>query len=669
MIHPYDPEFSGNALMNARAEAEFIWRSFCAYATQIASASRIKEYTAMVFALLLLPIAAVLGYINHRQRIRSLEREFKARLADQVSDQISRRVDADRKAEELTTLDRAKNQVLIRMLSDVREPLTMLATPLHAVTQLNGSADSDDDMVERVIHLSNGLQRNIDQIQSVLELDLGSDILDYRTDDLVGVMARLVTSWTSIAERRDVTIHFQSDVSELLMSFDASKIEEAVHNFVERALIDTPTGSTIEIHLATQQPDTDGFGRVTIEISDNGEPIDESYLKVIRAKGDWTSYDGAISNVTALGLALSHRFVESHGGELEIEASGDTGTRVSIVLPVRSGHEKLSVDGLDVATDASRRESHAVSSGLRIEIPGNQEHPDQEQLQHHPEAPDQDMESGLNEVSDKDLNEASDKDLNEASDKETTVLIVDDHPGTRGYLAYSLKKHHNIVEASNGAEALALIKEIDPDLVISDIMMPVMDGNELCRAVKSDASLNHIPVFLVTANAVTALKMEGLQLGADDYLLKPFDLEEAVMRINNEIKTRSELRRRFSRELVIRPSDITVTSADEAFLNRARDIVEENMPDGSFGVQDLASEFALSSRQLQRRLRETVDQSPVEFIRMMRLQRAAQLLEGHFGNVSEVAYSVGFTSLSYFAKCFREQFGLSPSEFKAKEAA
>jgi len=631
----------------------------------------------MVFALLLLPIAAVLGYINHRQRIHSLEREFKVRIAEQVSDQRSKRADAEGKADELTTLDRAKSQVLIRMISDVREPLMMLTTPLQTVAQHEGSADLHDTDVARMIRQANRIQRNIDQIQSVLELDLGSDILDYRTTDFIAMMRRLVASWTPMAESRGVSLLFQTDVAELPMIFDASRIEEAVQNFVERALISMSAGGSIEMNLATRQADADGFDRVTLEISDDGNPIDESYLKVIRAQGDWMSYDGGISDVTALGLALGHRFVVSHGGELEVDTSGNVGTRVRIVLPLRTGRERLSVDGQSDAVDATWKDGPAVSYGSPIATFGDQEEAGQEkefeqqeacyqeEALEHEEARYQEDASGQQEASNQD--DASDK--NETIEKEATVLIVDDHAGTRGYLAYALKKHHNVVEAANGAEALAVIKEIDPDLVISDIMMPVMDGNELCRAIKTDASLSHIPIFLVTANAVPTLKMEGLQSGADDYLLKPFDLDEAVMRINNEIKTRNELRRRFSREVVIRPSDITVTSADEAFLNRARDIIEENMENGNFGVQDLASEFALSSRQLQRRLRETVDQSPVEFMRTLRLQRAAQLLEGHFGNVSEVAYSVGFTSLSYFAKCFREQFGLSPSEFKAREAA
>lgn len=252
----------------------------------------------------------------------------------------------------------------------------------------------------------------------------------------------------------------------------------------------------------------------------------------------------------------------------------------------------------------------------------------------------------------------------DTADGQTTVLIVDDHPGTRAYLRYALRKHHRVFEAPDGRAGLEIVREHRPDLVISDIMMPNMDGNELCRTIKADEALRHIPVFLVTANAMPSVKVRGLECGADDYLVKPFDVDEAVMRINNEIKARNDLKRRYSRQLVIKPSDITVTSEDEALIKRAAEVVERNMENGDFSVQELAIEIGLSSRQLQRRLREIADQSPVEFIRKLRLQRAAQLLEARYGNVSEVAYRVGFTSLSYFAKCFKEEFGMSPSVFK-----
>ncbi len=596
----------------------------------------------MVFALLVFPIVAALGYVVHRRHICSLERELRAHAADEMQSLRSSREEADRKVNEFVALDRARSHVLVTMMSNLRTLLMMLKSPLQAMMQDAGTVHLDDSDVERMMHQANRLQRSLDQVQKVLEMELGSAELTYRRADFVSTIERFVRSLRPLAERHGVTVQFSSNLEELPFIFDQSRIEEAVHSLVERAFADMESGDMLQFLLTKTDSSSDGFGRVVLEITDNGRPMDDRFLKILRSQGDWTAFEKSLADFTALGLALAHRLVVLHGGELEVEGLGKRGTRVRIVLPVRTGRESLSVDGEAKFEESAKENIESTQDDFAASMTGDGFTKPEKRL-----SPDE----------------------RQAEEKQTTVLVVDDHPGTRGYLAYALRRHHKVVEATNGREALDLIKEVEPDLVISDIMMPVMDGNELCRSIKSDERLSHIPIFLVTANAVPTLKMEGLESGADDYLVKPFDLEEAVMRINNEIKTRSELRKRYSREVVIKPSDITVTSADEALLNKARIIIEENIEEGDFGVQELAAELGLSPRQLQRRLRDTVDQSPVEFIRSLRLQRAAQLLEGQYGNVSEVAYSVGFTSLSYFAKCFREQFGSSPSEFKSQQAA
>ena len=586
----------------------------------------------MLFGLLLALIVAALAVVVHFARMRSLERELMSRVAGQIQGFSSSHEEARRTADEVSSLERSKSRVLVNLMNDLRTPLMMIKSPLQTTMQIAGAPDLDDNDVERMMQQANRLQRGLDQIQRVLELDLGGTALNYQLNDFIDFSERFVTSLRPLAERHGVTIHFSSDPDALPFAFDAEKIEQVLQSFVERAFTGMSGGDTLQFLLTTRRLSQDGVDRVALEISDNGRPIDEKYLKILRTQGDWGAFENSIVDMTALGLALAHRFVALHGGEVELDRL-ESGTRVRVFLPIRS---------------ASASEKSTIS-GDTMPIPD-------------------DLSALLNaeQFSKPEKPLASE---NTEDEKNTTILVVDDHPGTRGYLAYALRRHHNVIEATNGEEALAIVRETNPDLVISDIMMPVMDGNALCRAIKADDKLNHIPIFLVTANAVSTMKKEGLESGADDYLTKPFDLEEAVMRINNEIKSRTQLRRRFSREVVIKPSDITVTSADEAFLNRAREIVEENIEDGNFGVQELASELGLSPRQLQRRLRDTVDQSPVEFIRTLRLQRAAQLLEGQYGNVSEVAYSVGFTSLSYFAKCFREQYGMAPSEFKAEQAA
>ncbi len=196
-------------------------------------------------------------------------------------------------------------------------------------------------------------------------------------------------------------------------------------------------------------------------------------------------------------------------------------------------------------------------------------------------------------------------------------------------------------------------------------MMPRMDGFALCRTIKADTVLNHIPVILLTARASTESKREGLESGADDYLFKPFNADELRVRVRNLIALRRQLRARFSRKTLIEPHSISVKSAEEVFIEHACAVVEEHLAEDAFNVDAFASAMSMGSRQLQRKLRALTDQTPTEFIRLLRLKRAAQLLEQHAGTVSEIAYEVGFNNPTYFATRFREAFGVPPSEYHA----
>ena len=597
------------------------------------------DHMFMAIFLLLIPVLGALGYLAHRKRLRGLEIELAERADERLKSLIASRDEAERKSGELAAMDRARCSVLRAAMSEMRTPLMMLTSPLQSAMQFQDAAELDRNDVQRMMQQAHRLQRSVDHLENVLGLEIGASRLELRSADFVTVIEQLVMSLRPQAERHGITVQFSSNLAELPFAFDRSRLEQAVRCLVERAFADMRSGDMLQFALSSKESNGGSSGRIVLEITDTGRPIFERYLKVIHGRGEWESFEESVGDSVALGLALAHRFIALHGGELEVERLGAHGTRTRMVLPRRFGVASMRADEPD-------DDAEAAAPPMTALLPRE--------------------DAAANEPAEKAAPARSEKSDDE--NRQTTVLVVDDHAGTRGYLAYALRRHHHVLEAANGKEALAIIRESDPDLVISDIMMPVMDGAELCRAVKSDESLNHIPVFLVTANAVPTIRKEGLESGADDYLVKPFDLDEAIMRINNEIKSRSQLRKRFSREVVMKPSDITVTSADEAFLNRAREIVEENIENGNFGVQELAGELGLSPRQLQRRLRDSLDQSPVEFIRLLRLQRAAQLLEGQYGNVSEVAYSVGFTSLSYFAKCFREQFGSTPSEFKAEQA-
>ena len=224
-----------------------------------------------------------------------------------------------------------------------------------------------------------------------------------------------------------------------------------------------------------------------------------------------------------------------------------------------------------------------------------------------------------------------------------------------------------MLEAANGRAGLEMAREAVPDLVISDIMMPEMDGFQFCQTLKSDEKTSHIPVILLTAKAGEESRITGLETGADDYLTKPFNARELLARVRNLIDLRRSLRRRFSGEMLLQPQEVAVTSQNAAFLTRALNLLETHLEDEQFGVKAFSEALGMTERQLQRKLRALVDQSPNEFIRIFRLQRARQLLEQNAGSVSEIAYRVGFNNLSYFAKSFREQFGKLPSEWKSED--
>jgi YesN/AraC family two-component response regulator len=205
--------------------------------------------------------------------------------------------------------------------------------------------------------------------------------------------------------------------------------------------------------------------------------------------------------------------------------------------------------------------------------------------------------------------------------------------------------------------------EIIPDLIISDVMMPKRDGNALCRILKTDEKTSHVPIILLTAKADRNSKVYGLEIGADDYLIKPFDSKELLARVHNLIKLRRQLRERFSREVVLKPQEIAITPMDEVFLNKVKAVIEKHFGDEDFEVEVLGHDLGMSRSQIHRKLKALTDQSASQFIRSLRLQRAVELLKQNAGTIAEIAYQIGFGSQAYFTKCFHEQFGCSPKEY------
>jgi YesN/AraC family two-component response regulator len=252
-------------------------------------------------------------------------------------------------------------------------------------------------------------------------------------------------------------------------------------------------------------------------------------------------------------------------------------------------------------------------------------------------------------------------------EKKYKVLVIDDDDEIREYLALCLQVDYQVLEANNGAQGINMARVSIPDLIISDIQMPEMDGLEVVMDLKSDTTTNHVPVVLLTAYTEQADEFQGIEKGADVYMEKPFDINLLKAKVKSLIKSREDLRRKFQNEMLMSPSEVEIPSADSEFIQKAIAIIEENMEDESFGVEELATEIGMSRSQLYRKLWSITNHSVNDFIRTIRLKRAAQLLGNNSHTVQEARLSVGFANASYFSKCFEKQFGVLPSEYLASK--
>ena len=247
-----------------------------------------------------------------------------------------------------------------------------------------------------------------------------------------------------------------------------------------------------------------------------------------------------------------------------------------------------------------------------------------------------------------------------------TVLLVEDNEDFRFYLKDNLKHRYSVIEAVNGKEGWEKVKNLQPDLVVSDIMMPAMNGLELSKKIKSDPLTSHIPVVLLTAMTAVETELEGFQAGANDYITKPFTFEILASRIKNMLNLQEQLRKKFQKLVEINPGEITVTPVDEDFMKRAFAAVEKNISQPDFSVEDLSRELFISRVALYKKLLSLTGKTPIEFIRVMRLKRAAQLLKKTKLTIAEVAYEVGFNNPKLFTRHFKEEFQLTPSQYQTQ---
>ena len=545
--------------------------------------------------------------------VRWRERSLTQRTEELEALVAERTAQVEAQAEQLRTMDRAKSQFFANLSHEFRTPLTLILGPIDRLLE---TADSDAEraLLAGMQTQADRLLRLVNQLLDLSRLDAGGMPLRTRHADLAAFLRTLVGSFAGLADARGVTLDVRLDPPSLGLAFDAEKVEQIVGNLLANALRFTPVGGKVQLGLE----DDDAHALVCVRDTGPGIPPEAIGRIFDRFYQAHPSTDGL---GTGIGLALARELTALHGGTLEVESAPGFGSTFTVRLP-----KSLSA----TAPDAPAPIPAIAPIGVKTED-------DDEPAVPPADAP--------------------------------LVLIVEDHDDVRAFVRDVLRRRYRTTEAATGEEALDAARAERPDLVVSDVMMPGMDGVELVRRLRADDALAAVPVVLLTARADEESRLEGLGAGADDYLAKPFSAAELVARAENLIELRRALRARYSGEILVGPSKVAVPSADTVFLDRVRAVVEEHIGNTAFGVEWLADEVHLSRRQLHRRLRALTGLSTVGFIRMMRLERASQLLEQRAGTVAEIARAVGFEDASYFARLFRQAYGRTPSDVLAGEEA
>ncbi|MFB6249072.1 MAG: response regulator [Salinibacter sp.] len=612
----------------------------------------------IVFAVLMVG-ASMLLYVSRRRQYQARRRQYQARR------------EAETLRDEVAELEAAKSRFFANVSHELRTPLTVILGPLEDA--LAGRYGEVPSGLEERLRAMRGqvqrLQELVNQLLQLSKLDEGRMDLEARPIDLGHVLGRMKSLFRSMADRQGVEVRVETEGRSSACA-DPEALKQIVSNLLSNALEHTPDGGTVRLGAtpAEGQPDGETDERqVVLSVRDSGPGLPEEiqdnlFDRYVGADGESA---GALDTSTGIGLAVVKELVERHGGTVAAESEAGFGTEITVTLPA----DCEALPDRDLAED---RESAAQAVVVETE-----ERP----------PPDSPAPAALP------LTDAGGRDGQDGAAERPQVLVVDDEDEVRRYLKEVLAPRYEVRGAADGEAGLRAAREKRPDLVISDVVMPRRDGYELCRAIRSDERLRGLPVVLLTVQDEQDDRLEGLKEGADAYLAKPFRPEELRQRVENLIGIRRYLQSRSGPAPSpggAAPSGGAETSDETApgmaegdaagddaaehtravgreseFLREIRSAVEEHVDNSSFGVEWLADEVDLSTRQLQRRLQEEAGLSAAAFIRAIRLERAAELLEsGEVTTVTDAAGAVGYRDASYFSQLFKEAHGRSPSELK-----
>ncbi len=522
----------------------------------------------------------------------------------------------EEQAIKLRQLDEIKSRFFTNISHEFRTPLTLILGPTEQLlAQTNDSKVKSS--LKLVQHNAKNLLGLINQLLDISRIEKGMVKMKLTEGDIVKELFFITNVFDSQAASKGVKLQFSSEFETYHGYFDKEKLERILYNLLSNAIKNTSQGS---VKVSLEKSLTLSYIRIVV--ADTGKGIEKEKLPFIFDR--FYMADSTDKIGSGIGLAFINELVKVYRGNINVTSELGEGTTFYVELPCSK--EAFTDDEYEIL------EPFEVES-KSVELP--------------PEIARIDSESTLDEKS---------------KQAQKTILIVEDHEELRKFIAENLCENFRVLEAENGKKGIDLAFSNMPDLVVTDVMMPEVSGIELTKTLKNSNETSHIPIIILTAKASEENRIEGLETEADDYLTKPFSIKELSVRIQNLLRIRQKLREKYIRSIEVNPSEITTNSVDEQFVSRILKVVEENMADPDFSVETLCDLAGVSRATLHKKLKSLVEQSATEFINTIRVKRAAQLIKQKAGNISEVAYDVGFNNLSYFTKVFKKYIGVAPSE-------
>ncbi|MCU4157288.1 response regulator [Carboxylicivirga sp. A043] len=502
-------------------------------------------------------------------------------------------------------MDEMKLRFLTNVSHEFRTPLTLILTPVQKLLE-KACSPKDEKLLKVIDKNAKQLLNLVNQLLDFRKLELHGLRFNPSYGNLVSFIRDEADSFSESFDKKHIKFTFKHEMDELMLSFDKDKLQKVIMNLLSNALKFTPENGRVSMVLSMDEQ----VQKAKIEIKDTGVGIKKSDLEKVFIRFYQADNNKKLGlSGSGIGLNLARELVQLHNGSIGVESEEGKGAVFTILLPLD--------DGNNVAQKTKEKdaERHIIE-----------------------------------------------EDATKPADK-PSLLLVEDNMDFRTFMKETLEEDFVIREAADGQLGYNAVHEALPDIIISDVMMPNMDGLELCQKLRNDIRTSHIPIILLTARTADEDKIKGLEIGADDYITKPFNMDLLLLRVNKLLEKRSKMQQEFQKTVEINPSEVQITSMDEKLIKKAVKVVEDNMAEAGFSVEDLSNELAMSRVYLYKKLVSITGKSPIEFIRIIRLKRGAQLLEKSQMSIAEVAYEVGFNNPRYFSKYFKEEYGMLPTAY------